>query len=337
MNSLPKPVASVSLDLDDKWTYMKTRGMEGWQRLPSYLEIVVPRVLTFLKERSLRITFFLVGQDAALARNETLLRSIADAGHEIGNHSFHHEPWLHLYSRSEIERELSLAEENIERVTGRRLRGFRGPGYSISDMVREVLAVRGYQYDASTLPTFLGPPARAYYFLSSRLSSAQRKQRGRLYGSWRDGLRPLAPHRWGMDGHSILEIPVTTMPVFRAPFHLSYLIWIASYSHPLSRAYLRTALMLCRSRHINPSFLLHPLDFLDYREAPELGFFPGMKVPLQQKLEIAGFTLARLADRHRIVTLGEHASEVEAAGPDRIPAVARELDGEKKQLTCRMG
>lgn len=320
MSLPPRPIASVSLDLDDKWTYMKTRGMEGWQQLPSYLEIVVPRVLHFLKERSLRITFFLVGQDAALARNERLLRSIAEAGHEIGNHSFHHEPWLHLYSRSEIERELGLAEANIERVAGRRLRGFRGPGYSVSDMVTEVLASRGYQYDASTLPTFLGPPARAYYFLSSRLNSAQREQRNRLYGHWRDGLRPLAPHRWGNDPRSVWEIPVTTMPVFRTPFHLSYLIWLASYSRSLSRAYLRTALALCRVRHVNPSFLLHPLDFLDYREAPELAFFPGIKVPLEHKLEIAGFALARLAERYRIVTLGEHASDIESANSARVPA-----------------
>src|SRR6266699_2475525 len=96
-----KPLASVSLDLDDKWTYMKTHGDARWESFPSYLETVVPRVLRFLGERSLRITFFIVGQDAALARNGRVLRSIAEAGHEVGNHSFHHEPWLHLYSRAE--------------------------------------------------------------------------------------------------------------------------------------------------------------------------------------------------------------------------------------------
>src|SRR5215472_14594326 len=125
MSSPRERVASVSLDLDDKWTYMKTRGLAGWRDLPSYLDVVVPRVLHFLEERSTRITFFIVGQDAALARNAHVLRSIADAGHEIANHSFHHEPWLHLYSRSEVESELSLAEEHIERATGRRPSGFR--------------------------------------------------------------------------------------------------------------------------------------------------------------------------------------------------------------------
>jgi peptidoglycan/xylan/chitin deacetylase (PgdA/CDA1 family) len=91
-------VASLSLDLDDKWAYLKTNGDPVWQSYPSYLELVVPRLLKVLFSHELRATFFIVGQDAALDRNRTLLRGIADAGHEIGYHSFLHDPWLHLYS-----------------------------------------------------------------------------------------------------------------------------------------------------------------------------------------------------------------------------------------------
>lgn len=311
MSSPRERVASVSLDLDDKWTYMKTRGLPGWQDLPSYLDVVVPRVLRFLEERSLRITFFVVGQDAALSRNAHLLRSITDAGHEVANHSFHHEPWLHLYSRNEVESELALAEEHIEKATGRRPFGFRGPGYSVSDTVTEVLSARGYRYDASTLPTFFGPAARAYYFRTARLGTEERKRRARLYGQWRDGFRPLKPYRWPSEG-AILEIPVTTMPIIRVPFHLSYLIWLSGYSEKLANAYLGTALTLCRTRGISPSFLLHPLDFLEWREAPELKFFPGMQMPLARKLKIAGLAFEHIMHRNRIITMEEHAAVAEA-------------------------
>ena len=99
---MTKPLASLSLDLDNKWSYVKTHGDEGWESFPSYLDVVVPRVLEFLHERQLKITFFVVGQDAVLPKNRHALRSLADAGHEIGNHSFHHEPWLHLYSPQEL-------------------------------------------------------------------------------------------------------------------------------------------------------------------------------------------------------------------------------------------
>src|SRR5687767_11774885 len=108
-----KPIASLSLDLDNKWSYMKTHGDAGWESFPSYLDVVVPRALQFLKERNLKITFFIVGQDAALEKNHEALGQISAGGHEIGNHSFNHEPWLHLYSKAELENEFERVEEAI--------------------------------------------------------------------------------------------------------------------------------------------------------------------------------------------------------------------------------
>ena len=43
-----------------------------------------------------------IGQDASREKNHNALRLISEAGHEIGNHSFNHEPWLHLYEEEEI-------------------------------------------------------------------------------------------------------------------------------------------------------------------------------------------------------------------------------------------
>ena len=40
--------ASVSLDLDDKWSYMKVHGDDGWETFPSYLDIVLPITLDVL-------------------------------------------------------------------------------------------------------------------------------------------------------------------------------------------------------------------------------------------------------------------------------------------------
>ena len=38
----PRPVASISLDLDNQWSYMKTHGDPGWESFPSYLDAFVP-------------------------------------------------------------------------------------------------------------------------------------------------------------------------------------------------------------------------------------------------------------------------------------------------------
>jgi hypothetical protein len=305
-----KPLASVSLDLDNKWSYLKTHGDAGWEALPTYLPLVVPRILQFLRERGLTITFFVVGQDAARAENAAVLRSIPAAGHEVGNHSFKHEPWLHLYSEREVEQELVSAEEAIAAATGQRPRGFRGPGFSLSPTVLRVLARHGYVYDASTFPTFLGPLARAYYVLTARFSTQEKQQRKALFGKLRDGFRPLRPYRWETEAGPLLEIPVTTLPLFKVPLHASYLLYLASYSPALATAYFRTGLLLCRMAAVQPSFLLHPTDFLDSEDVPELSFFPAMTMPRESKLGLMGKFLDLLGSGFEIGTMRRHADAV---------------------------
>ncbi|MBZ0304329.1 MAG: polysaccharide deacetylase family protein, partial [Anaerolineae bacterium] len=221
-----KPLASLSLDLDNKWSYMKTHGDPNWESFPTYLEIVVPRVLEFLRERNLKITFFVVGQDAALDKNHAALRSLAEAGHEIGNHSFNHEPWLHLYSEADIEAELRQAQEHIERVTGHKPIGFRGPGFSLSLGTLKVLKRLGYLYDCSTFPTYLGPLARMYYFMTAKLTPEEKKERAKLFGTLSEGMRPNKPYQWQLEGGDLVEIPVTTMPVLKVPIHVSYVLYL---------------------------------------------------------------------------------------------------------------
>ena len=301
------PLASLSLDLDNKWSYMKTHGDAGWESFPSYLDVVVPRALEALDQRGLKITFFIVGQDAAIDSNGAALRSIADAGHEVGNHSFHHEPWLHLYEPAQLAEELTRAEDAIVSATGQRPVGFRGPGYSFSQPLLAELARRGYEYDASTFPTFLGPLARWYYFLRANLSGGEREQRKQLFGKFAEGFRPLRPFRWAGLARDLIEIPVTTMPYAKLPIHVSYLLYLAGFSERLAIAYFRWAMRLCDWSRVEPSLLLHPLDFIGGDDDPDLAFFPAMGSPSAKKLRLVGRVLDELGRRRRIVTMREHA------------------------------
>jgi peptidoglycan-N-acetylglucosamine deacetylase len=273
---------------------------------------VIPRILDFLARRGLTISFFVVGQDAALEPNRAPLRSLADAGHEIGNHSFHHQPWLHLYSEAEIEAEFAAAEAAIEAATGRRPVGFRGPGFSLSTATLRVLARRRYRYDASTFPTFLGPLARAYYFMTARLNAEEKRQRGALFGTLREGLRPNRPYRWMLEDGELVEIPVTTMPLLRVPIHVSYLVYLSGISPALASAYFATALHLCRISGAQPSLLLHSLDFLGHEDVKELAFFPGMGLSAEHKLAVVGNAVDQLTARFRVMPLEQHAREVAA-------------------------
>ncbi len=305
--------ASLSLDLDNQWSYMKTHGDKGWESHPTYLDVVVPRILAFLAARGLTITFFIVGQDAALEKNRSALASISAAGHEIGNHSFRHEPWLHLYTAAELEQELHQAEDAIEAATGVRPRGFRGPGFSLSEGTLETLQRRGYDYDATVFPNLLNPLARAYLFSTSKLTPEEKEQRSALFGTWKDAFRPVKPFRWRLKGGRLLEIPVTTLPGLKVPMHLSYLIYLAKFSRIAARSYLRFALGACRITGTQPSILLHPLDFMGAEDCPTLAFFPGMDMTREEKLKIIAELFDILAASRELVTMGEHARRANTA------------------------
>jgi hypothetical protein len=310
--SKKKPLASISLDLDNQWTYMKIHGDEGWDKYPSYFDIFVPHVLNVLDELNLKITFFIVGKDTESEDNRKYLRMITERGHDIGNHSYHHESWLQTYSYEKIEKEIREAEEAIFNVTGHRPTGFRGPGFSWSKDLLKVLQSRGYKFDASTLPTYLGPLARMYYFKKSDLSKEEKKARKELFGKFSEGFRKLKPYKWDLgDGKSITEIPVTTMPVFKLPFHLSYLIYLGNISIPLMNLYLNTAITMCKITKTPISFLLHPLDLIGGDQISQLAFFPGMNVSSDKKVKVFKKVIGLLQKHYDVVNMDEHLSDME--------------------------
>lgn len=316
-----KPYASLSLDLDNLWSYMKTHAEPGWEQYPSYLNLFVPRVLGLLDQYNLKITFFVVGLDAIQSENHEPLRQIAQAGHEIGNHSFHHEPWMQNNTIDEIVDELIKAEEAILAATGIKPNGFRGPGFCYSDNLLIAIQRMGYPFDASILPSILGPIARLYYLWGARLSRDEKEDRKTLFGSFRDGFYPLKPFLWNTgDGH-LLEIPVTTIPVFRVPFHLSYIIWLSNYSKSLALAYLKFAFTMCKLCRVEPSFLLHPLDFLGKEDAPQLSFFPGMNLSTDYKLAVAHGFFEMISRMFQVVPMAKHAEIIQSRGSLKIRTI----------------
>lgn len=304
-----KFVASLSLDLDDKWCYMKIHGDAGWEKYPSYLPVVVPRTLKLLAEHDLKITFMVVGQDAALEHNRPVLRSLVDAGHEIGNHSFAHESWLHLQTHDDIVADLVKAEEAIQKALGVRPIGFRGPGFSISYEIASVLAERGYTYDGSIFPTFLGPLARAYYFMTTKLTPEEKAKRKELFGTFKDGFRTNSPYPWIKDNHHMMIIPVTTFPLFKMPIHISYVLYLSMIHPKLGLLYFDIAMRACKASRLRPSILLHPLDFLGVDDnLPELMFFPAMKMRSEKKLEIVGKALGIMKKYYEVLPMKDHAA-----------------------------
>ena len=216
---------------------------------------------------------------------------------------------------------MSRAEQAIEDATGQHPNGFRGPGFSVSEEVLLALERRGYRYDASTLPTFIGPLARAFYFRNADLTPEERAERDALFGPFRDGTRPLKPYRWRLDGNGLIEVPVTTMPLLRTPIHMSYLMYLAERSSPaLAHRYLAVALRLCRWMGVAPSLLLHSHDFVGADDVPAMSFFPGFRLPGEAKLRLVGRCVDLLRRDFDVVPLASYVDGL-AALPSRRASI----------------
>ncbi|GLY53088.1 polysaccharide deacetylase family protein [Lentzea sp. NBRC 102530] len=298
-----KPVASVSLDLDNLWAYLRTHGDPSWESRPSFLGSAVPRLLDVLGEQRLTTTVFVVGADAERDDGAAAVSSLAAAGHEIANHSFWHQPWLHRFSDEEVEKEVLRAEEAIMAAGAPKPVGFRGPGYSVTPALLDVLRRRGYSYDASVLPTWIGPLARAYHNRTAGATDGGED----LFGGFGKVRSPNTAFRWR---GGVVELPVTTMPLLRVPIHGAYLLQLHQVSPRLARAYFSSALRLCLLRKVSPSLLLHPTDVLSGAEAPGMEFFPGMAVPGASKVALLGWVLSLLRKHFDVVGTGAHVARL---------------------------
>lgn len=310
--TVPSLTANLSMDLDNLWSYMKTHGDSGWEDHPTYFPVLIPLVLDWLERHGQKITFFVVGQDALMPYNCEALHQIAAAGHEFGNHSFSHEQWMHNRGEQSIIDELRRTEDCIGAISGRRPVGFRGPGFCTGPAMIHALQQQGYTYDASLLPSLLGPLARLYYLWGTRLNKEDSRKRSDLFGPMRNGFLPIQPFLWNGDKAPLLELPVTTIPMLRVPFHLSYILWLSGFSKSLALRYMKFAFFMCRQRRVEPSFLLHPLDFLGREDAPELAFFPGMNLPREDKLEMADLFLEEYRKSFEVVMQSEHVRRLRA-------------------------
>ncbi len=103
---------------------------------------------------------------------------------------------------------------------------------------------------------------------------------------------------------------------------LFVLHYAAEKSELLARFYLRTSLWLCRLNRIEPSMLLHPLDFLGGDEEPELAFFPGMKQSGAIKRRRLQSYLTEIANGFNVETQGEAAARLDGREYTRRCAVS---------------
>lgn len=314
------PIASLSMDLDNKWAYLRAAGRTDWESRPGYLPMVVDRIVDMLGELGLPLTVFTVGRDLVEDGDCKAIQSFDRMDRwEPANHSLNHLPWMHTMAAAEIADEIEITDERIREITGRRPLGFRGPGFSCPDEVLSVLARKDYVYDASIFPTSIAPIARTVFLMKTDLKGAQKEKAKKLYGGFDSLRQPNRPFQRSAGGRQLWEMPVTVMPLTRTPIHFSYFTFLASFSTLAAKSYFRSALWLCKATGTAPSLLLHPPDFMGREDDSDLAYFPGMKMSRADKLAIVRWGLELYAKQFDVRCM---IGALRILDPDVDPAAA---------------
>ena len=106
------------------------------------------RILALLERYAIRASWFVPG--VIIGTYPEICARVVEAGHEIGHHGWSHVPPAAL-SREQEEAGLIRGNEAIERLCGRRARGYRSPAWDLSPHTIDLLLAQGFDYDSSMM------------------------------------------------------------------------------------------------------------------------------------------------------------------------------------------
>jgi len=143
----------LTFDIED-W-YMSYDGSQIdhrlWPKLESRIEANLDDILSFLKNSHTHATFYIMGWIAE--QYPETVKKIAQAGHEIGYHSwFHKQPAKQGHQK--FTKDLKDGLEILEKITSKKVCHYRAPRFSLnhhSAWIIPILAQHGIKVSSSSL------------------------------------------------------------------------------------------------------------------------------------------------------------------------------------------
>lgn len=149
----------LTIDVEDWFHILDSPAvptLEQWSYLPLRVQTSMEQLLQMLSDTDTKATFFWLAWMAE--RLPLLLRQCQEAGHEIASHGYGH-VLAYEVGRDPFRKDIQKAKNILEDIIGQPVRGFRAPGFGITekapwafDVIREV----GYEYDSSIFPATRG-------------------------------------------------------------------------------------------------------------------------------------------------------------------------------------
>jgi polysaccharide deacetylase family protein (PEP-CTERM system associated) len=146
---------ALSVDVEDYFhveAFAEQVRPENWPSFASRVHANCERIIDLFAKYDWRATFFVLGWVAE--RDPTLVRKIAEAGHELACHSYAHRRVFSLRPE-EFRDDLRRARGVIQDAAGVPVVGYRAPTFSIlrrNLWALQILSEEGFLYDSSIFP-----------------------------------------------------------------------------------------------------------------------------------------------------------------------------------------
>lgn len=146
---------AMTVDVEDYFqvsAFEHVVARDDWDSFESRVCGNTDRLLEIFEGAGVSATFFVLGWVAE--RFPDLARRIAEAGHELASHGYHHR-LVYDIDPTAFREDLRRARGAIGDATGVEVVGYRAPSYSITERsmwALDVLVSEGYVYDSSIYP-----------------------------------------------------------------------------------------------------------------------------------------------------------------------------------------
>lgn len=150
MTQLQMPITNfMSVDLED---YYCDLPFSEWSTFEPRVEQNTRVILDIFDKYNIKATFFTLGYIGE--QFPELVKEISEKGHEIASHSYAHLD-LRKSSKEDVQKDLKKSMDILEKVTGKKVKGFRAPFFSLdkdSFWAMEIIE-KYFKYDSSIFPT----------------------------------------------------------------------------------------------------------------------------------------------------------------------------------------
>ena len=234
---------AMTIDVEDYFqvsAFASHIPREAWTTIPCRVESNIDRILRLLDDQGTKATFFTLGWIAE--RYPAMVRRIVSQGHELASHGRAHYR-VSDQKPDEFHEDISRSKALLEDIGGQVVLGYRAPSFSIGRHNQWALAVleeAGYRYSSSIYPIqhdhygMPDAPRFAYHPSSTK---------------------------------GLLELPITTMRLFRRNLPAGGGGYFRLWPYPISRWFLQR---LNRLEHRSAIFYFHPWE-MDHEQPRQTG------------------------------------------------------------------